>query len=155
MLKIDDIWKAIKPLIQGMTVEASYTPTWTALTADPAIGDGTISGRYLLQGKWCEATGVIRMGVTTTYGTGLWRIGLPFPSDGSNANQRWLGNAYIYDSSSSQLHTELVIIEPGFSYIRYIFGDHELVSAAKLASNTPIVWAAGDDLHWQVRYLIG
>jgi hypothetical protein len=59
------------------TAWTSYTPTWTGLSSDPAIGNGTITGAYKVIGKTCFVRGRIKMGSTTTYGGGAWLIGLP------------------------------------------------------------------------------
>lgn len=57
----------------------TYTPTWTAST-NPAIGNGTITGRYLKVGRKCIAVIKVTMGSTTTYGSGGYSFGLPFTS---------------------------------------------------------------------------
>jgi hypothetical protein len=57
----------------------TYTPTWTA-TSNPAIGNGTITGRYLKVGRRCIAVVKLTMGGTTTYGSGGYSFGLPFTS---------------------------------------------------------------------------
>jgi hypothetical protein len=62
------------------TAWTSYTPTWTGLSSNPAIGNGTITGAYKVIGKTCFVRGRIKMGSTTTYGGGAWLIGLPFPA---------------------------------------------------------------------------
>lgn len=55
----------------------SYTPTWTAATTNPAIGNGTITGRYKQIGKLCTASFQLSAGSTTTFGAGAYTIGLP------------------------------------------------------------------------------
>lgn len=57
----------------------TYTPTWTA-SSNPAIGNGTITGRYLKVGRKCIAIVKITMGSATTYGSGGYSFGLPFTS---------------------------------------------------------------------------
>lgn len=54
----------------------SYTPTWTA-TANPAIGNGSLTGAYRQIGK--KVTFRIRMlaGSTTTFGTGAYVLTYP------------------------------------------------------------------------------
>lgn len=48
---------------------SDYTPPWTG-TTNPAIGNGTIVGRYIQSGKIVRGWFKITMGSTTTYGTG-------------------------------------------------------------------------------------
>ena len=59
------------------TPEAAYTPTWTASGSAPAIGNGTLTGRYSRQGSSITATINLTLGSTSTLGTGDWRFGLP------------------------------------------------------------------------------
>ncbi|MFD3925804.1 hypothetical protein [Streptomyces sp. NPDC058614] len=55
----------------------SYTPIWTAATTNPAIGDGTLTGRYAVVGKVCHFTAFVVFGSTTTYGSGGYSLSLP------------------------------------------------------------------------------
>jgi len=64
-----------------------YTPTWTASTTNPAIGNGTITGRYTQLGKLVSFSVVVTMGSTTTYGSGDWRVSLPVTAVNANAVQ--------------------------------------------------------------------
>lgn len=73
-----DLNAEIKALWTGLQAAwDSYTPAWTAATANPAIGDGTITGHYLQIGKTVLFEVVITMGSTTTYGSGQYRVSLP------------------------------------------------------------------------------
>jgi hypothetical protein len=55
----------------------SYTPVWTAATTNPAIGDGTLTGRYAVVGKVCHFTTFAAFGSATTYGSGGYSLSLP------------------------------------------------------------------------------
>lgn len=55
-----------------------FTPTWTASSVNPAIGNGSFSGSaHMRVGKTIHFRIVITMGSTTTYGTGNWFLALP------------------------------------------------------------------------------
>lgn len=56
----------------------SYTPAWTAVTTNPVLGNGTLTGAYMKVGRTCTVMITLTMGSTTTYGSGFWRISLPF-----------------------------------------------------------------------------
>lgn len=56
---------------------ATYTPTWTAATTNPVIGNGTITGRYRRIGTTGHIRIVIRPGSTTTFGSGSYSVDLP------------------------------------------------------------------------------
>lgn len=58
----------------------AFTPAWTGSTTNPAIGNGTIVGRYRKVGKTVHFRVIITAGSTTTFGSGNYAIGLPFGS---------------------------------------------------------------------------
>lgn len=56
---------------------ASFTPTWTAATSNPSLGNGTLIGKYIQLGKTIHFRVKLVFGSTTTSGTGAWRFDLP------------------------------------------------------------------------------
>lgn len=56
----------------------AYTPVWTAQTSDPALGNGTLEGRYMRFGKTIFFRVVLTIGSTTTVGSNFWKFTLPF-----------------------------------------------------------------------------
>src|SRR3990167_2128035 len=67
----------------------AFTPVWTASPTPPAIGKGTIAGRFSVTGKLLKASIEIVTGSTTTYGSGPWVFGLA----GGHAMSQWLRDA--------------------------------------------------------------
>jgi hypothetical protein len=65
----------------------TYTPTWTAVSVNPAINNGTLTGRYLVMGKTCFVRIQMTAGSTTTFGTGVWSFTLPFTTRSSDTPQ--------------------------------------------------------------------
>ena len=55
----------------------SYTPTWTGTGSNPSIGNGTLTGSYLLFGTTCFLSIYMAIGSTTTGGSGAWLFALP------------------------------------------------------------------------------
>lgn len=74
----------------------SYTPVWASSGTAPAIGNGTLVGRYKLVGKRCTATFRLTAGSGTTYGTGVYNFSLPVQAGSA---MDWIGRAFIGDSS--------------------------------------------------------
>ncbi len=62
------------------TAWATYVPTWTCSGADNALGNGTLSGRYVQLGKLTFFDIYLAFGTTTTPGTGYWLFSLPSAS---------------------------------------------------------------------------
>ena len=58
----------------------SYTPTWTAATTNPTIGNGQITGGYRRIGGQVDFWLKLIPGTTTTFGVGAYRLGIPVTS---------------------------------------------------------------------------
>lgn len=56
---------------------ATYTPTWTAATTNPALGNGSITGRWQQMGKTIQFWILLTAGASTTFGSGVFQFGLP------------------------------------------------------------------------------
>jgi hypothetical protein len=54
-----------------------YTPTWTASTTNPVLGNGSIFGNSIRIGDLVFFTIQLQMGSTTTYGSGDYLFSLP------------------------------------------------------------------------------
>lgn len=61
----------------------TYTPTWTATTTNPAVGNGTIIGRYLATSDWVDLWIALVPGSTSTFGSGQYFLSLPFAAVGT------------------------------------------------------------------------
>lgn len=55
----------------------AWTPVLTATTTNPAINNGTSTGRYRQEGKQVFFTAKIVFGSTSTFGSGSWFLSLP------------------------------------------------------------------------------
>lgn len=65
------------PIGAVVTDWVSYTPTWTASTTNPTLGNGTLNGRWRRDGDSLEGRIQIIGGSTTNYGSGMWGFSLP------------------------------------------------------------------------------
>lgn len=54
-----------------------YTPVWTTAGTAPALGNGSLAGRYRLIGRTMFLSIALTIGTTTTTGTGVWAFSLP------------------------------------------------------------------------------
>lgn len=75
-----------------------FTPTWTASTADPTIGNGSLTGGYSLAGKRLWVWMRIVMGTTTSYGSGSYSLALP--AGLTPVTGRWRLNGISRDESA-------------------------------------------------------
>lgn len=108
---------------------SSYTPTWTAVTTNPTIGNGTITGRYTATTDWVELWIALVMGSTTTYGVGSYFVSLPFAAVGTFEQ---FMDASLYNNGISR-HRGVPFMTGGAS----VFGIYEPTAWGGAA---PLVW---------------
>lgn len=58
----------------GFPTTFSFIPVWTSTGTQPSIGNGSISGKYILSEKTIEVNISFTAGSTTTFGTGSYRF---------------------------------------------------------------------------------
>ena len=88
----------------------TYTPTWTAST-NPAIGNGSLLGRYLKIGRMVFVEINVIAGSTTTFGSGSYNWALPFTAANAGVSvvghahwlgtDRWQGQVVVSPNASS------------------------------------------------------
>lgn len=88
----------------------AYTPAWTAST-NPAIGNGTITGRYMKIGRTVLVEINLICGSTTTFGSGSWNFSLPAASAATGITKvgaahllgtdRWAGQVVLSPNNST------------------------------------------------------
>lgn len=120
----------------------SFTPTWTSTGTAPALGNGSLTGRYkAIDSKtYCIA---IRLtwGSTTTGGTGDWRFALPAGVTATASMGSQLLAGYIEDSGTDN---KLVV--------GVVFGSATTVGGLipeggnTVSATTPMTWANGDKI---------
>ncbi|MCM8548880.1 hypothetical protein [Streptomyces sp. STCH 565 A] len=79
------------------TAWTSYTPTWTASTTNPNLGNGTLVGRYHKVGRTVHLHINLTAGSTTTYGSGTYSFALPVQA--ANAGCTYVGDAHLLQVS--------------------------------------------------------
>jgi len=89
----------------------TYTPTWTAATTNPSLGNGSITGRYMKVGRTVTVSIMLTIGSTTTLGTGAYLIGVPVPAAAAvvsslgaarlSAADTWLGHMFLASGASA------------------------------------------------------
>lgn len=120
----------------------AYTPTWTGTTTNPVLGNGTLTGKYIRNGKHVHVEILLTPGGTTTYGTGFWIFSLPYTQAATYAV---LGDVMAQDTSASLT----------FGAGTWIYGAAQIIPAATSGANGglalygpafPFTWATGDKL---------
>lgn len=126
----------------------SGSVAWTAAGTAPAIGNGTISAKYLQVGKFVQYTVSIVAGTTTTFGTSTWFISLPVtPIASAIGNTSCPGAAILYDSSTTANRQSAVASINSATQIDFYAGAGNVVT-----STIPYTWATGDILGFSLTY---
>lgn len=124
----------------------TYTPTWTTSGTPPALGNGTLVGRY----KQLDANTVLvhislTAGTTTTFGTGTWSFALPVAAVAGQGAQYLTG--HILDSGTDN-KLAAGTIGAGASTVEQVVPE-----GGNVVTNTvPQTWATGDQLNLSGMY---
>jgi hypothetical protein len=101
-LTADDL-QAMVDQIDSLTAPGwtSYTPSWGSSGTAPAIGNGTLSGRYrrAANSDLVEVEIKLVFGSTTTVGTGLYNWGLPVNAAAAAVTQIECGSCQVTNAS--------------------------------------------------------
>jgi len=146
-------YKVTRETLLGSDIPwTSYVPVWTASSANPVIGNGTITGSYVIIGKTCFVRGNIAMGSTTTFGTGEWYVSMPIPAINADAI---LLTASLLDNGSAWYNAIMIGARAGFDtkaplqYVNFTNG-----TASDVNVTQPFTWANGDRFIWNGSYEI-
>ncbi len=128
--------------------EVDFTPIWEADSTNPAIGNGTISGRFVRTGKSVTLYVDLAFGSTTTFGTGAWKILLPAALN-FNVKRNATGIIKALDSSTA-LRVGAVTTASGTPMLR-MQGSGD---ATQWQNTVPHAWATSDSIQLQITYEI-
>jgi hypothetical protein len=90
----------INDALQALGVWQAWTPTFTTTGTAPAIGNGTMIGRYTVFNKTVIAQFFFSAGSTTTFGTGTLLFSLPVNSSSTVNAFSALGSGFVIDESA-------------------------------------------------------
>lgn len=128
------------------TIWSTYTPTWSSTGTAPALGNGTIAGRYKQIGKIVIFHIQLVMGSTTTYGTGNWQFSIPVTAI-SNATAITTGTGLVNDDSSVSGDQGLV---PYLNSSTTILA--KIANGGQLSATAPLTWVTNDEIRLGMVY---
>ena len=134
--------------LKAATEWTAYTPTWTATGGTPSVGDGSLTGRYIIAGNVCHLRINLTWGSTTS-GTGSnWVFSLP--SGATPATMRsllmWVANDY-----GTRVYSGISQMEVGSTSTPWLFRDD---SGDGIGATSPHTWAGSDTLTLSATYEI-
>lgn len=137
-------WRMIRA---EMGMYSSYTPTWTGSVTNPAIGNGTLTGRYIIVGRIVFLDIQLIIGSTTTFGSGFWTFSLPLAAVDTTAQVG--GNASVLDNGTRYWH-----LIPTLSTTSTILLNMIDSSATTASSTVPMTWASTDKASISMWYFV-
>jgi len=127
---------------------AAYTPAWASFGTQPALSNGTLTGRYVRLGDTVYGQVFFSAGSSTTFGTSWWTFSLPTAAQDSLSMQ---GSGYAENNGV----TGYVVTARGTGS-----GDFLLVWGRNAGGgvteyysvNVPFAWATGDFFNVSFTY---
>ena len=133
----------------------TFTPTWTAVSVNPTLGNGVISGRYMTIGKTCHYSIALTLGNSTNRGTGNWLFSVPLAAaNGLVTYQHHHGVAYD-TSASAEFPLNGRVVAGGSTVIVTCYHTNTgYTDQFGLSSSTPFSFADPDQVHISGTYEI-
>lgn len=126
----------------------SYTPTWTASTTNPSVGNGTLIGRYQKIGRTVIAHINLTAGSTTTFGSGNYNFTIPVAA--ANVGASLIGNAMLLGTDR---WNGTINISPGASTLAPFFPISSTNTRTDFMTNTrPETFVNGTQLRLTFTY---
>jgi hypothetical protein len=159
-LQIDEVKISPCAYVYGTPITdwQSYTPAWTGVTSNPAIGNGSLVGRWRRVGDTMEVQAAMYAGSTTTYGSGVWGIGLPsgFSIDSAKITGNSAGNTYgqTYGTASGWTSTSNAAgaVSNLISSLTHVSVASQNTSVGQWKSDYPAAWANGSS--WGLKFAV-
>lgn len=124
---------------------ASYTPTITAAGGGFDLSNGSISGRYHVNGGLCWWLVSFTFGSSSNAGVGVWDITLPFTIRGiPTGAEGGIGSGRILDSGTGSWSVSVTGL-PNSANARCYYNTNA-AAATGVGAGTPITWATNDRL---------
>lgn len=130
-------------------VSETFTPTWTSSGTQPAIGNGTLTGRYFRVQKLVFVQILFIAGTTTTYGTGDYRFALPVTARAGLYGFMPTGVARVYDSSANAVYLGQASFRAGSTTVMEGFATNANLA---IGATHPMTFASSDEIQFVYWY---
>lgn len=120
----------------------TWTPTWTGSGSNPAIGNGTLAGSYRRHGTLVKVDIHLAAGTTTTFGTGVYNLTLPF----APAARYQLLLADVFDAGTQHYPGQAIIGNGGALTFNEIVVTTNALSGTNWQHNVPFTFGNTDRL---------
>lgn len=136
---------------QGFPGWFAYAPTWTSTGGTPAIGSGSLSFRFCVNGETVHVKGKLVGAADTTWTGTEYRFTLPITGvlEGSVFSNP--GSALVYDTSATLVETAVAVMASTTQIGIY---PETTTGASSVGATTPFTWATSDQLLMSLTYEI-
>lgn len=121
----------------------AYTPALTSGGTAPSLGNGTIAGTYFRNGAITTVAGELNIGSTTTLGTGILKISLPY----AMKNDINFAGGVVYMNIGGTIYEGFAQIATGSSVIELLRD-----TSGSVTYNSPAAFGTGDFIRWSVTF---
>lgn len=132
----------------------TYTPAWVSSGTQPTLGNGTIYGRWLQVGKTVFLRINLKMGSTTSFGTGEYYFGLPtganVPVVTAPTSGFYVGSCWALDSGTAFYSGASVLFSQSGTY--RVRMHNSASSSGSWAQTVPFTWTQNDELAVSIIY---
>lgn len=130
----------------------TYTPSWGSTGTPPALGNGTLLGRYKKLGKTVDVNIVLTLGSTSTVGTGGWTLFLPVGVNGRAGTTQSFASGLVAKTAAGNFATTSQLVAAN-NFISVLCANSATSTQLNAVSSTlPVgAWAAGDNVTLQFR----
>ena len=130
----------------------SFTPAWTAVTTNPAIGNGTLTGAYTQVNKLVFARYTLLIGSTTTFGTGDYRFSFPITANNLNNFSAIFSSCFMYDSNVGQMYSATAsMVNLGTTFRLNAF-PNSTQTVTPFGPTAPFTLAVNDEIYFTICY---
>ncbi|MEU0634563.1 hypothetical protein, partial [Streptomyces sp. NPDC005989] len=127
----------------------NWTPAWTAATTAPALGNGTMTGRYMKWGRTCMVNLELTMGSTTTYGAGVWSFSLPFTAASAVGSRVGMAQAL---GGANRVAGQLIVAPAAGTFTCFFPASTSVSFLSNNGATNPFTWAATHQLRASFTY---
>ena len=140
-------WAAGRVATAADTAWTDYTPVWEAVTTNPSLGNGTLSGRWMRVGRTVHFNLELVTGTLTTFGSGSWRFSVPVAKAADG-----IITAVPCRISRGGAYIAMGELAPSDTFVRFIAVSGTTGAAPTVSSTAPTAWSNNDRLRLSGTY---
>ncbi len=144
MVTYDSVASRWRLIVHEQGAAIAYTPTWGNSGTANTLGNGTVTGSYIVRGRQVFIRVSFTFGSTSSAGSGTYTFTTPFTA---NASSGVLGAGYLFDSSAALLYGAVCALVSTTTF-NVINTD---ASTAGASGTVPFAWATSDLMNMEGR----